>query len=163
MTEHTVSNTVHCADGSNQPCDVCLRDPGVSGWDDIFSRAFILRSVAAAGLAVSLLTQSVGEVVIPGTQRQSDIEARRKDKWHKHQQKKRQKSAYQSIFHICTHPDGRYLIVVFQTVSTSLSAKAQRDRWVMLLDLSVFCWWSVSVALRCVTGHWLQSCPSGGT
>lgn len=43
----------------------------------------------------------------------------------------------------------------FQTVSMSLSAKAPRDRWVMLLDLSVFCWWSVSVALRCVTGYWL--------
>lgn len=58
-----------------QPGDVGLRDPGVSGWADVFSRAFILSGMAAAGLAVSLLTQSVWEVVISATQRQSDIEA----------------------------------------------------------------------------------------
>lgn len=58
----------------NQPGDIGLRDPGVSGRADVFSRAFILSSVATAGLAVSLLTQSVWEVVISGTQRRSDIE-----------------------------------------------------------------------------------------
>lgn len=53
----------------NRPRDVGLRDPGVGGWGHVFSRASVLSGVAAAGLAVSLLTQSVGEVVISGTWR----------------------------------------------------------------------------------------------
>lgn len=61
--------------------------------------------MATAGLAVSLLTQSVWEVVISGTQRQCDIET-----WKKQEvidkptvkKKKRDKSANQSIFYICS-------------------------------------------------------------
>lgn len=61
----------------NRPRDVGLRDPGVGGWGHVFSRASVLSGVAAAGLAVSLLTQSVGEVVISGTWRRR---ARRSDR-----------------------------------------------------------------------------------
>lgn len=60
--------------------------------------------MATAGLAVSLLTQSVWEVVISGTQRQCDIET-----WKEQEvidkptvEKKRDKSANQSIFYICS-------------------------------------------------------------
>ena len=77
----------------NQPCKVRLRDPGLIRSTNVFPRAFILSGMAtAAGLAVSLLTESVGEVVISGAQRQSDIET-----WKEEEEK--EKSALQSIFH----------------------------------------------------------------
>jgi len=43
----------------NQPADIGLRDPGVGARADVLSQAFIVPGVAAAGLAVGLLTQSV--------------------------------------------------------------------------------------------------------
>lgn len=63
--------------------------------------------MATAGLAVSLLTQSVWEVVISGTQRQCDIETWKEQEvidkpTVKQKEKKRDKSANQSIFYICS-------------------------------------------------------------
>lgn len=58
----------------HQPCDVGLGDPRVGGRGHVFSRASVLSGVAAAGLAVSLLTQGVREAVISGTWRQRDIQ-----------------------------------------------------------------------------------------
>lgn len=57
----------------HQPCDVGLRDVGVSGWAHVFAWTFILPGLAAAGLTVGLLTQSVREVVISAMHTQNEF------------------------------------------------------------------------------------------
>lgn len=129
---------------ANQPGNVGLRDPGVSGRADVFSWTFILSSVAAAGLAVSLLTQGVREVVISGTQRQSDIETWKEQEEVTGKQtgkinKKKQNSANRSIFHICAVLLWQYLISVScESARIALFPKVQWVRWVIFLGLSVF-------------------------
>ena len=51
------------------PADVGLRDAAVGGGARALGGALVLRSVAAAGLAVRLLTQGVGEAVVTGAQK----------------------------------------------------------------------------------------------
>lgn len=142
-------HSTHKQPRENQPGYIGLRDPGVSGRADVFSQAFLLSSVAAAGLAVSLLTQSVWEVVVPGTQRQSDIET-----WKEQEEvtekptvkNKKEKSANQSIFHICTVLRWQHLISVScESARLPLSLKVQRVRWVIFPALSVFWWCTVVV------------------
>lgn len=124
----------------NQPGDIGLRDPDVRGWAQVFPRAFLLSGVAAAGLAVSLLTQSVWETVIPedrDTEWHWDMErasgSDRKDE-------KKTKSANQSIFHICMVLRWQYLISVFceSACLPPPSLKVPRVRWV------IFRWYTVT-------------------
>lgn len=149
---------VQYANWPNQPRNVSLRDPGVSGWADVFSWAFILSSVAAAGLAVSLLTQSVGEAVISGTKRHSDIETWIEREWvtEKPTGKKREISISVDLSYL--HRSSMTVFdISFLRVSTTPSLPQGPESQMShipgpLSILVVYRCGYTSVSVRCVTG-----------
>lgn len=119
--------------------------------------------MATAGLAVSLLTQSVWEVVISGTQRQCDIETRKEqeviDKPTVKKKKKGQISKSVNLLYLFSSSLSVFSIRFLRvSMCHPHPHPVYGVRWVIVPNLSAF-WWCAVSATRTNT-HTQTSCMS---